>query len=244
MIKPRERFRAVAPRSAVVVLAGLALAGSAAAAAVAGGAAGAGASGRVTVVLGKTPSTPDASCPEGPCRAIGSTTGFQTSNQEGGLPFRAPRDGRIVAWSITLSEPTPRQRDFFNGFFGRPPEAHLAILRRLPDSQPPRYRLLRQSPIEVLSAFLGNTARFRLRKPLAVKRGNIVALSIPTWVPAFAFNLPDANVWRASRERGECLNPTDLRQGRPQQKVGSERTYACRYEGARLLYTATFVSGR
>jgi hypothetical protein len=209
--------------------------------------AGAGAGGggaRTTVVLGKTPSTPDASCPESPCRAVGSVTGFQTRNEEGGLPFRVPRDGRIVAWSITVSEPSSRQRAFFNGFFGRPPEAHLAILRRVPETQPPAYRLRSQSGLRILSPYLGQTVRFRLGRPLRVDQGDIVALSIPTWAPAFAFNLPAENAWRASRERGECLNPTDLRQGRPQQVVGSRRVYGCKYETARLLYTATLVSGR
>lgn len=227
----------------------LAAVGCAALAAIAGLTAateGAGAAGgaRVTVVLGKTPSPPEAACPESPCRAIGSVTGFQVRNEEGNLPFRVPRHGRIVAWSITLSEPTGRQRAFFNGFFGRPPEAHLAILRRVPDSHPPVYRLIRQSGIRVLSPYLGETVRFRLGKELAARRGDIVALSIPTWVPAFAFNLPASNVWRASRKVGECVNPTDLRQGRPQQVVGSRRVYGCKYQMARLLYTATLVSGR
>jgi hypothetical protein len=208
---------------------------------------GAGASGggaRATIVLGKTPTTPDASCPESPCRAVGRVTGFQVGNEEGGLPFRVPRDGRIVAWTITVSEPTPRQRSFFNGFFGRPPEAHLAILRKVPDTRPPQYRLRRQSGIRVLSAYLGQTVRFRLGKPLRVRRGDVVGISIPTWASGFAFNLPTQNAWRASRERGECINTTDLRQSRPQQVVGSKRSYGCRYSAARLLYTATLVTGR
>lgn len=228
----------------------IALALAAALAAVSGGSAlaaagdGATTSARATVVLGKTPSTPDASCPESPCRAIGSVTGFQTRNEEGTLPFRVPRNGRIVAWNITLSEPTGRQRAFFNGFFGRPPEAHLAILRKVRGSRPPEYRLLRQSALRVLSPYLGQTVRFRLGKALSVRRGDVVALSIPTWAPAFAFSLPAANVWRASREVGACVNPTELRQGHPQQIVGSRRTYGCKYRMARLLYTATLVTGR
>jgi hypothetical protein len=244
MTTPRDGATAAAwkrPAAALLVLATVVALGLPAMAP-AGGGTGGGA--RTTVVLGRTPSTPQASCPESPCRAVGSVTGFQLRNEEGSLPFRVPRDGRIVAWSITLSEPTSRQRAFFNGFFGRPPEAHIAILRRVPESQPPVFRLQRQSGLRLLSAYLGQTVRFRLGKPLPARQGDVVALSIPTWAPGFAFSLPADNVWRASRERGECLNPTDLRQGRPQQVVGSRRAYGCRYEGARLLYTATLVSGR
>jgi hypothetical protein len=214
-------------------------------AALIGGASGADAApaARTTIVLGKTATTPDASCPESPCRAIGSVTGFQIRNQEGSLPFRVPRNGEITAWSVNLSKPTDNQRAFFNGFFGRPPEAHLAILKRVPASDPPRYRLRRQSPIEVLSGQPGGLARFSLDQPLRVRRGNVVALSIPTWIPAFAFDLSPANAWRASRQPGHCTNATDLRQGTPQQVVGSRRAYGCRYNGARLLYTATLVVG-
>lgn len=245
MAKSRDGSAPVS-RRVTVTLAAIGFAALSATAGLAGATEGAGASGgaRVTVVLGKTPSPPDPSCPESPCRAIGSVTGFQVRNEEGSLPFRVPRDGRIVAWSITLSEPTSRQRAFFNGFFGRPPEAHLAILRRVPDSHPPVYRLIRQSGIRVLSPYLGKSVRFRLGKELAVRKGDIVGLSIPTWLSAFAFNLPQANVWRASRKVGECVNPTDLRQGRPQQVVGSKRVYGCKYQMAMLLYTATLVSGR
>lgn len=215
-------------------------------AALIGGPAGAGAApgaGRTTVILGKTPNAPDASCPETPCRAIGSVTGFQIRNEEGSLPFRVSRNGEITAWTVTVSHPTASQRAFFNGFFGRPPEAHLAILKRVPGSHPPRYRLRRQSPVRLLSPYLGQTVRFKLADPLRVRKGNVVALSIPTWIPAFAFDLSPANAWRASRQPGHCTNATDLRQGKPQQVVGSRRIYGCRYEGARLLYTATLVTG-
>lgn len=221
-----------------------AIAALAVAAALIGAPAGVGAApARTTVILGKTSTTPDASCPETPCRAIGSVTGFQIRNQEGRLPFRVPRNGEITAWTITVSQPTSGQRAFFNGFFGRPPEAHIAILKRVPGSNPPRYRLRRQSAIRILSPYLGQTVRFKLGKPLAVRQGNVVALSIPTWAPSFAFDLSPANAWRASRQPGRCTNATDLRQGTPQQVVGSRRTYGCRYEGARLLYTATLVTG-
>ncbi len=241
MSKSRERARPARRAGALAAFA-LATAGLVLMTTLAGEAPGAGSS--TTIILGRTPVAPDASCPENPCRAIGRVTGFQIRNQEGGLPFRVPRNGRITAWTLTLSEPTDRQRSFFNGFFGRPPKAHLAILKRVPGSSPPRYRLRRQSAVRVLSPYLGSTVRFRLGKPLAVRRGNIVALSIPTWAPAFAFNLSQAEAWRASRTPGACVNANDLRRGRPQQVVGSRRTYGCRYNTARLLYTATLVQGR
>ena len=156
-----------------------------------------------------------------------------------------PPNGRITAWTLTLSEPTDRQRSFFNGFFGRPPKAHLAILKRVPGSSPPRYRLRRQSAGPGPLALPGiRRSGSGSESRCAVRRGNIVALSIPTWAPAFAFNLSQANAWRASRTPGACMNANDLRQRPPAAGRRPRRTYGCRYKTARLLYTATLVQGR
>lgn len=194
---------------------------------------------KTTVVLGGTATMPDPSCPELPCQAVGSVTGFQVSTEQGSLPFRVRKDGKVKSWSLTLAEPTSKQRSFFNGFFGTPPEARLAILRRVPGTEPPRYNLRRQGSVHVLSPYLGQTVKFGAN--LRVEAGDIVGLTIPTWAPAFAQGLSAKNSWRASREPGKCTNTTDVRQGEPQEKVGTRATYGCRYSTARLLYTATVV---
>jgi len=201
--------------------------------------AGAATDSRTTVVLGATATVPDPSCPELPCQAVGSVTGFQVSTDQGGLPFNVRRNGKVKAWTLTLAEPTSKQRSFFNGFFGTPPEARLAILRRVPGTEPPRYNLRSQGSIHVLSPYLGQTVKFGAS--LKVEKGDIVGITIPTWAPAFAQNLSSKNAWRASREEGKCTNTTDVRQGQPQQKIGTRATYGCRYSTARLLYTATVV---
>jgi hypothetical protein len=205
----------------------------------AAGGAGAATNSRTTIVLGATSSTPDPSCPELPCQAVGSVTGFQVSNNQAKLPFRVPRDGRVKSWTLTLAQPTNMQRSFFNGFFGTPPEARLAILRRVPGTNPPRYNLRSQGSVRVLSPFLGQTVRFGAS--LRVRRGDIVGLTVPTWAPAFAEGLSSGNAWRASREQGKCTNPTAVRMGEPQQRIGRRATYGCLYKTARLLYTATVV---
>src|SRR3954451_347829 len=194
---------------------------------------------KTTVVLGNTASMPDPSCPESPCQAIGSVTGFQVSTGQGSLPFLVRKSGKITAWTLTLSQPTSSQRSFFNGFFGTPPEARLAILRRVPGTNPPRYNLRAQGSIHVLSPYLGQTVRFGAS--LKVEKNAIVGLPVPTCAPPFAQGLPFNNAWRASREPGKCVNSTDVRQGEPQQKLGQRATYGCRYSPPSLLYTVTVV---
>ncbi len=194
---------------------------------------------QTTVVLGATATTPDPSCPELPCQAVGATTGFQVSTDQGELPFRVRRAGKVTAWTLTLAEPTGRQRSFFNSFFGTPPQARLSILRRIAGTNPPRYNLRGQSSIRVLSPYLGQTVKFSASLP--VERDDIVALTIPTWAPAFAQDLSAKNSWRASRDPGKCTNSTDIRQGEPQQVLGKRATYGCNYSTARLLYTVTVL---
>jgi hypothetical protein len=196
-------------------------------------------SSRTTVVLGSTATVPDPSCPELPCQAVGSVTGFQVSTDQSSLPFLVRKAGKVKAWTLTLAQPTSKQRSFFNGFFGTPPEARLAILRRVPGTNPPRYNLRSQGSIHVLSPYLGQTVKFGAS--LKVEKGDVVGLTIPTWAPAFAQDLSAKNAWRASREPGKCTNTTDVRQGEPQQQIGKRATYGCRYSTARLLYTAIVV---
>ncbi|MGD9735706.1 MAG: hypothetical protein AB7V58_08875 [Solirubrobacterales bacterium] len=203
---------------------------------------GAAAPGTATVVLGSTATVPDPSCPELPCQAVGSVTGFQVSNGQTNLPFTVPRDGTIKAWTLTLAQPTNKQRSFFNGFFGTPPEARLAILRRVPETNPPRYSLVAQGAIKVLSPYLGQTVKFGSN--LAVEKGDIVGISVPTWAPMFSQGLDEKNVWRASRAPGTCTNSTSIREGEALEKVHKRATFGCRYATARLLYTATLVEGK
>lgn len=208
------------------------------------------------VVLGQTPSTPSPSCPGKtvkdvaitPCRVEGHITGFQALADGVAKPDMAPFDGKIIAWSITLSQPsavksatTTDEVGFFDEFLGRPSEARIGVLRPLGGSGPPRYRLVRQSPVEVLNPYFGGTVIFALEHPLAVRRGQTVALTVPTWAPMFAFNVAANDTWRGSRLPGHCTSKEDIQKGHPQQRPGGRKAYGCYYSNARLLYTATLV---
>ncbi len=193
------------------------------------------------VVLGQTSTVPDPSCPGLPCQAVGSVTGFQVSNSQARSPFLVTQKGTVKSWSLTLAQPTNKQRSFFNGFFGTPPEARLAILRRIPGTNPPRYNLRSQSAVKVLTPYLGQTVKFGAS--LKVEKGDIIGITVPTWAPSFAQELSSNEVWRASRAPGTCTNSTDIRQGEPIEKPSTRATFGCRYSTARLLYTATLVEG-
>ena len=193
------------------------------------------------VDLGLEPPPPRPVCPEN-CRVLAKVTGFQVLAENGdedrkNLPFRVPFDGVLTSWTISLSFPTDQQRAFFNRTAGSPAKARIGVLRRVPDTSPPRYRLLRQTPPRSLAGWFGSKPRFRVRPPIPVRRGDVIALTVPTWAPALAIDIPKRNRWRASRSRGRCLKPEHQRRSRPHQVLGG-RVYGCLYETARLLYSA------
>jgi hypothetical protein len=217
------------------------------------------------------------------CIVEGKVTGHQVFRKGSARKrgFVVPWSGRIVSWSISLSRPTrrvirenntdqPAQFPFFNDLFGSPASARVSILREVQPNQPgpPRYKMVRQSPVEILNPYFGRTVHFALEAPLNVVRNQIVALTIPTWAPAVwkpqscSFNPisgvqdPDAcaqaekdYTWRGSRAKGKCKlgilengEPNEaLEKTSPQQRVGSDRSYGCYYCSNVLIYTATVV---
>jgi len=209
-----------------------------------------------TITLGQTATTPPPSCPGkilngqpiASCRVEGRITGYQVTAAGISDPFVVPFDGKIVSWSITLARPSRAQTkttedevSFFNDFLGKPSQARIGVLRSVENSKPPKFVLARQSPLQVLNPYFGSKVIFALEHPLTVLRGQVVALTVPTWAPMFAFNLSGENSWRGSRKEKHCVNSNDIKEGHPQQGVGKKKTYGCFYSRARLLYTATVV---
>jgi hypothetical protein len=215
----------------------LALLFLAALAALAGGAGQASASTAKT--LGKTDRTPEPSCPQTPCEAVGSVTGFQLVADGTRGPFKARENGWIVGWAIDLSQPKTSQHNFFADFyqsnaFGTVPTARISVIKR---REKRNYKLKAQSPVVTLGAVLGSRQTFTLTQPLKIRKGEFLALTIPTWSPSFAVNLSsNNNVWRSSRVEGKCSGTANIKAGKPQQKVHSVHSYGCDYKTARLLY--------
>jgi hypothetical protein len=114
------------------------------------------------------------------------------------------------------------------------PPARISVIKR---REGRNYKLKAQSPVVQLRAVLGGRQTFTLNQPLKIRKGEFLALTIPTWAPAFAVNLSaNNNVWRSSRLEGQCSGTANIKAGKPQQKVHSVRAYGCDYQTARLLY--------
>jgi hypothetical protein len=184
------------------------------------------------------PAGPAASCPAN-CQAIGRVSGYMGRSGKAGNPFRIARDGKIVAFTVTLGKPDANQTKFFTDLYGGPPQVRISVLRK-GDKRKTRlnHRLLRQSPLFRVDHYFGSSPTFVFDKPIKVSKGNIIGLTVPTWAPAFAVNLTHSNWWRSSRAKGKCDN---VSQDAAQRSPGGVRVYGCTYFRARLLYTVTYV---
>jgi len=191
----------------------------------------------VGVIPATTPATVP-SCPTTPCLAVSRTTGFQVKVATAHNPLSATRAGSIVAWTISLGMPSATQIKFFNANEGGAAEAGIAVLRA--QAKPNlTYKLIAQSPPVKLQPYFGKTAQFPLETTIPVKKGDIVALTVPTWAPALALGFGKDTSWRASRPKAQCSN-TSTQTGQTQ--VGSNVQYYCLYQTARLTYSATLIS--
>ena len=81
------------------------------------------------IEIGQTAQANPPSCPTNPCQAVSRTTGYQAKvTTQRGL-MQAPADGKIVAWTITLGKPGPRQIRFFNENYGGASQAGISVLK-------------------------------------------------------------------------------------------------------------------
>ena len=194
------------------------------------------------VELGSQAQPAKPSCPADPCEAVVRVTGIQGRAAGGPKnPYYIRRDGWLVAFTVTLSQPTPAQIEFFNDNFGSRPAVQLSVLRR-GDTRRTRLnnRLLAQSETFEVEDYFGSSPTFVLEEPLRVRRGNWVGITVDTWAPMFANNLPRANWWRSSRAKNSCDPPRSLNEF-ALEELRDVSVFGCTYHGARLLYTVTYI---
>jgi hypothetical protein len=179
---------------------------------------------------------PQADCPDN-CQAVAQVSGMQVVLGSVRNPFRVTKPGYVVAWTIRLGQPNADQVNFFKTTFGTVPEARLSVFKSLKSKN--RYKLTNQSIVFKLENYFGSTPTFVLQKPLRMHTNEILGLTVPTWVPAFAHGLDAHQAWRSSHSGSDCT-ATNPPQG-AHQTLKTVKVYGCLYRTARLLFSATFV---
>ncbi len=189
-----------------------------------------------TYELGAANDAATVSCPDN-CFVVTRTTAMQVRTGALRYPTTVPRSGRIVAFTLQLGSLNDRQIHFFNSTYGGTSRVQLTVLRQ--QARPARsYEVVATTGIFKIQPFFGTTVQFPLKTTLAAQKGDLIALTVPTWAPVLAVNLPQENGWRASRA-SDCSN---LAIQTAQTMLGNSTQYKCLYQTARVTYTATLIS--
>ena len=186
------------------------------------------------IEIGQTDPAAVPSCPR-TCNAVSRTTGYQAKVGPTRGLMTVPQDGRIVAWSITLSKPGPSQIKFFQENLGGEAQAGMAVLRA---GKKLYARTLHVTPPMTLTPYFGKTVQFPLERSIVVHKGEVIGLQVPTWAPTLAVGLGGDTSWRASRSADQCRDT----QTQTAQREGQVTQFRCLYRTARLAYSATLVT--
>jgi len=186
---------------------------------------------------------PPADCPGRPntsdCQSIAQLTGFQVQVGKHSVPYKIRKPGYVIAFTLRLSKPDASQVSFFKTTYGDTPEVRLSVIRQVGKSSKKEYKLLKQTQPFKMEPYFQSTQSYALHTPFRVHKDDIVAITAPSWLPAFAHSLPSDNAWRTSHSGSECTASTPP--SAAQEKIGSTKVYGCFYRGARVLYSVTYV---
>jgi hypothetical protein len=185
--------------------------------------------------IGLLPDGVRGACPLN-CQAVPRTTGYQAKvGPERGL-YQAPADGRVVAWTIALGKPGPKQIAFFTERLGGDSQAAIVVLEA---QKKLVRRVVAKAPLQKLTEYFGQVVQFPLVRSLPIKKGQYIGISVPSWAPALQIGLGADTSWRASRKSDTCADTSTQ-----SALVGSRIAvpFGCLFKTARLTYSATMVT--
>lgn len=173
-------------------------------------------------------------------------TAIETIRDDIAYPSTVKQAGRIVAFTVGLSalssDATTALSDikFLDKTYGGDAQAALTVLQRVGKKTAWTWQVVATSPLVDVQPYLGQVAQFPLTTSIPVVRGEVIALTTPTWAPVLSIDLSTHNyAYRQSRTRN-CTHPPSSSQA--QQTVGASARYVCDYPGTRVEYSATEVT--
>jgi len=190
-------------------------------------------------------------CPQGlpttQCLIIlNRVTALETIRDNIAYPSKVKQAGRLVAFTVGLSalssNPTAVQTDlkYLDKTFGGDAQVGITVLKPIGKKTAWTWTVVAQSPLVDVQPYIGQVAQFPLTTTIPVVRGEVVALTTPTWAPVLSINLSTSHfAYRQSRNRA-CFTPTHPEQA--QVNVGQSTAYSCNYPGTRVEYSATEVT--
>jgi hypothetical protein len=206
--------------------------------------------GATTTPLAKPVCPASGSCPI----ILTETTALEVLNDGMAYPTAALHTGRIVAFTVTPAAVsltdingapatgTKPAQPGLNATYGGESEVAITVLSPSSTKIAPGkrvYKVVSESPLFKLQPYFGHLVQFVLTQTLPIFKGDVVALTVPTWAPLLSVNLTANQFgWRASRSGG-CLAYTTQS---AQLLVGNSAMYPCYFSATRVEYTATEIT--
>jgi hypothetical protein len=197
-------------------------------------------------------------------------TAYETKRDGIVNPMTIKKSGVLASFTVGLSgTSTINATDvaYLNKVHGGPAEVQLTVLQPTGTINNPSYRVAAESPAYLVRPLLGQIAEFPLVAPLPVVRGEVVALTVPTWAPVLSFDL-DKSKFSYSQSRtnmkvpastgtttGTTTTTTSTTTGKTisscntpaavnlaQLTIGQLSGYSCSYPGTRVEYSALEIT--
>jgi hypothetical protein len=185
------------------------------------------------------------------------TTAFETLSDGVSDPTVITTPGVIDAFSLGVSglviqgATLSSELTTLNDNWGGPPSAQLTVLRPVASSTGGRWAVAAQSPVMPLQPYLGGVVEFPLIAPIPVVRGEVLAITVPTWAPILIFGLSTTQfsydqshtqiLTGAGASRTSSCE-TSSAATLAQLTLGDEAQYTCNFQGTRVEYTALEVT--
>ncbi len=178
-------------------------------------------------------------------------TSYETLRDGVVNPDRVKQSGEIASFTLGLAGTKLITRSIIaaeDKTYGGPPEAQLTVLRSIGTPTNPAFRVAAESAVVQLRPELGKVAEFPLVAPLPVTRGEILALTVPTWAPVLSFELAATKFAyvqskaKLSSTKGTTTCDTTGGVNLAQIVVGELSSYGCSYPGTRIEYSALEIT--
>jgi hypothetical protein len=185
-------------------------------------------------------------------------TAYETRGDGVANPDTIKQSGVISSFTLGLTSTTTITPTIYadeTGRYGGPPEAQLTALIPTGTAAHPSFRVVATSEVVKLRSELGQVAEFPLTTPLPVVRGEVLALTVPTWAPVLSFELAPTQFAYAQSRIGHpitvktktgtttassCIDPSPTNLA--QVVVGELSNYGCTFAGTRIEYSALEIT--
>ena len=185
------------------------------------------------------------------------TTAYETLSDGTADPTLITAPGVIDSFSLGISglviqgASLRKELSTLNTNWGGPPSAQLTVLRPIASNGGARWAVAAQSPVMPLLPYLGGVVEFPLITPLPVVKGEVLAITVPTWAPILTFGLSTTQ-FSYTQSHTQILTGTGTAKKSScetaatatlaQLALGDQALYTCGFQGTRVEYTALEVT--